>query len=242
MEPTNIRFGGGASETILHPLVALALIVTIVMIFALQRKYVVIPWLLTVFIVPFGQVVVLGGVHFTVYRIAVLFGLARLAKTKLSAPANRIVGGFSAIDTAFTLCALFSFISFSLQWMETQALIKSLGNLLDALGGYFVLRFLIRDAGEVKRAIKVLAVVAMVLGVCMMNEQLTHKNVFGLLGGTLVNVPIREGQVRSMASFEVYITAGVFGADDFGDNDRNVDAQSKLISILNEVSCCASIF
>ena len=212
MEPTNIRFGGGASETILHPLVALALILTLVLIFVLPRKHVLIPWLLTVFIVPFGQVVVLAGVHFTVYRIVVLFGLARLAKTKLSARANSLTGGFSAIDAAFTLCALFAFISFSLQWMEAAALVKSLGNLLDALGGYFVLRFLIRDAGDVKRAIKVLAVVAMVLGVCMMNEQLTHKNVFGLLGGTLVNVPIREGQVRSMASFEVYITAGVFGA------------------------------
>jgi hypothetical protein len=212
VEPTNIRFGGGASATILHPLVALALLITIVLIFALPRKYVLIPWLFTVFIVPFGQVVVLGGVHFTVYRIAVLFGLARLAKTKLSAPRNRVVGGFSAIDVAFTLCAFFSFVSFSIQWMELQAFIKSLGNLLDALGGYFVLRFLIRDAGDAKRAIKVLAVVAMVLAACMMNEQLTHKNVFGLLGGTLVNVPVREGQVRSMGSFEVYITAGVFGA------------------------------
>jgi hypothetical protein len=212
VEPTNIRFGGGASDTILHPLVALALILTIVLMFVLPRKYVVIPWLLTVFLIPLGQVVVLGGVHFTVYRITVLFGLVRLAITKFPARAGRLAGGFSAIDSAFMLCALFSLISFSVQWMETQALIKSLGNLLDALGGYFVLRFLIRDTGDVQRVVKVLAVIAVVLAICMTNEQLTHKNVFGLLGGAPLSVMVRDGQVRAMGSFEVYITAGVFGA------------------------------
>ena len=117
MEPTDIRFGGGASHTILHPLVALALFLAIVLTFVLQRKYVIIPWLLTVFLIPFGQVLVLAGVHFTVYRIAVLFGLARLVITKSPARAGRLAGGFSAIDSAFMLCALSSFVSFSVQWM-----------------------------------------------------------------------------------------------------------------------------
>lgn len=212
MEPTNIRFGGGATDTILNPLVAMALFVTIALIFRWPRKRVMIPWLLIVFLVPFGQVVVLGGVHFTVYRIVVIFGLVRLAITKRQVGTSPFAGGFSAIDRAFTLCSLFSFIVFSLQWMEVQALIKGLGNLLDALGGYFVLRFLIRDRKDVQRAIKVLAVIAVVQALCMINEQLTHRNVFGLLGGSPVKVSARDGKLRSMGSFEVYITAGVFGA------------------------------
>lgn len=172
----------------------------------------VIPWLLIVFLVPFGQVVVLGGVHFTVYRIVVLFGLIRLSITASSARAGKFVGGFSAIDIAFTLCALFSFIAFSVQWMETAALIKSLGNLLDGLGGYFVLRFLIRNSEDVLRAIKVFAYIALTLAICMTNEHFTHQNVFGLLGGTPLSVSMRDGKARAMGSFEVYITAGVFGA------------------------------
>jgi hypothetical protein len=96
--------------------------------------------------------------------------------------------------------------------METQALIKSLGNLLDTLGGYFVLRFLLQDREDIQRAIKVLAVIAMILAACMTNEQLTHKNIFGLLGGSSPEVVIRDGKIRSWGSFEVYITAGVFGA------------------------------
>ena len=81
MEPTNIRFGGGAATTILHPLVAVALLITVILTCFAPRKYVLAPWLLTALLVPFGQVVVLGGVHFTVYRIIVLFGLVRLIRT-----------------------------------------------------------------------------------------------------------------------------------------------------------------
>jgi hypothetical protein len=212
VEPTNLRFGGGASGTILHPLVAAALFVTAILIFLLPRKQVVVPWLLTAFLVPFGQVIVVSGVHFSVYRVIILFGLIRLAISKSQQGTGRIVGGFTKVDGAFTLCTLFSFTTFSVQWIVVQAIVKGLGNVLDALGGYFVLRFLIRDRKDIQLAIRTLAVVAVLLAVCMTNEQITHRNVFGLVGGTLLVVPIREGQVRSMGPFEVYITAGVFGA------------------------------
>jgi len=177
----------------------------------LPRKYVVIPSLLMVFLVPFGQVVVLGGIHFTVYRVVVLCGLIKLATTSSSAT-SRLAGGFNSIDRAFALFAILSFITFSVQWSETQALVKSLGTLLDVLGGYVVLRFLIHDREDVVRTIKVFGVIAMILAVCMSNEQITHQNVFGWLGGIERAVAVREGKARSTGVFEVYITAGVFGA------------------------------
>jgi len=123
-----------------------------------------------------------------------------------------MAGGFNTIDIAFSLYASFACIVFSLQWMQQAAVIKSMGNLLDALGGYFVLRFLIQDLDDIQRAIKILAAVALVVGVCMINEQITHTNVFGLLGGMPIGVAIRDGKARATGSFEVYITAGVFGA------------------------------
>ena len=56
-------------------------------------------------------------------------------------------------------------IMFSLQWIQTQALIKALGDFLDMLGGYFVLRSLIHDQEDVRRVIKVFALVAIIMGV-----------------------------------------------------------------------------
>jgi hypothetical protein len=92
-----------------------------------------------------------------------------------------------------------------------QALIKSLGDLLDTLGTYFVLRFLTQDREDVRRTIKVLALVGVIMGVCMLNEHRTGANVFGLLGG-MPDETIRDGKIRSQGAFEVFITAGVFGA------------------------------
>ena len=212
MEPTNIRFGGGSPVTILHPVVAVAMLVAIVLVLLLPRKYVIIPLLLTWFLVPFGQVVVLGGIHFTVYRILIICGLARLGILRLSSKTPSLSGGFNAIDCTFALCAFFAALAFILTWMETQALIRRLGFLVDALGGYFLLRFLIQDGKDVRRVIKLFIVVAIVVAACMLNEQISGRNIFSILGG-IANLPaVRDGAIRSQGPFAVYITAGVFGA------------------------------
>jgi hypothetical protein len=163
-------------------------------------------------LVPFGQVLVSGGIHFPVYRILVIFGLVRLVTTKRASATGRFVGGFNSIDRVFALCALLSSAAFSLHWMETQALIKSLGTLLDALGGYFVLRFLIQDRVDIERTMKTFALIAVVMAVCMINEKLRYQNIFGLLGGVAIVPAVRDGAIRSQGAFSVYVTAGAFGA------------------------------
>ena len=61
MEPEHLRFGGGAAETLLNPLVAVWMLIAIVLILAFPRKYAITPFLLAVFTIPVEQVVVLGG-------------------------------------------------------------------------------------------------------------------------------------------------------------------------------------
>jgi hypothetical protein len=212
MQPENVLFGGGAASTLLHPLVALEMALAIVLILCLPRKYVMTPLLLAIFTIPLGQVVVLGGAHFTMARILIVTGLARLLISRWSSPRGILAGGLNTIDRAFLLWAVFFLAIFSLQWMETQALIKSLGNFLDAVGAYLVMRFLIRERDDIQRTIKVFALICMFLGVCMINEQMTHQNIFGLLGGTAGTIQGRAGSIRSQGIFEVYLTAGVFGA------------------------------
>jgi hypothetical protein len=207
MEPQNLRFGGGATATVLHPFVAVQMVIAIILLLCLPRKYAIVPLILATFTISLGQVVVVAGIHFTVLRILILAGLIRWAAYKDA----KFAGGFNTLDRLVTLWAFSSLIVISLQWMETQALIKSLGDFLDLLGGYYVARFLIRDVEDLKRAIKALAAVTVVMSVCMINEQITHQNVFGLLGPAMPP-QIRDGKLRSQGAFEVYIDAGVFGA------------------------------
>jgi hypothetical protein len=233
MEPENIRFGGGTSVTLLHPLVAVALVLAIILILFLPRKFVMIPALLAIFLIPKGQQLVIAGLHFNLFRIIILSGLARWAVSSKSSSA--LTGGFNFMDRLVTLCAVSGLIIFSLQWMETQAFIKSLGDFLDALGGYFVMRFLVQDREDIRRSIKVLATIAIINAACMLNEQRTGQNIFGLLGGVPPET-FRDGRIRSQGSFETFLTAGTFGATSL---PLFVwmwsQAKSKIVSILGIV-------
>ena len=208
MEPEHFRFGGGSPVTVLHPLVAIAMALAILLILSLPRKYVIVPTLLALFLIPKGQVIVAAGLHFNVFRIIILVGLARWAASSRSSP---LAGGFNFMDRVVTLFAFSYLLVYSLQWMVPGALIVSLGLFLDAMGGYFVLRFLIQDREDVRRTIKVLAAVAIVNAVCMLNEQRTGTDLFSFLGGVSAGT-VREGKIRSQGAFEVFITAGTYGA------------------------------
>ncbi len=197
MEPAHLRFGGGATESILHPLVALWLLTVVVLIFVLPRRKVITYFLLSCFCVPVGQVVVIGGLHFTVLRLLIIAGLLKRAMARGSSSSIRFAGGFNSVDQVTVLWTISSLIVVSVQWMDVQALIHNLGDFLDALGGFLVLRFLISDRESMKRTISVLAVIFTILGVCMINEQMTHVNIFGYLGGTSVAVTVRDGKIRS---------------------------------------------
>lgn len=209
MNTEDFHFGGGASSTLLHPLVAVAMILAIILIFRLSRKYVIVPVLLMIMLTPKGQQLVLAGIHLNVFRIIVIAALLRWLMTRKTAP---LPGGFNSIDRVVTWCALSLCIVSSLQWMEAQAIVKSCGDLLDGLGGYFVLRVFIRDREDMRRAIKVLAIIAVIAGAEMLYEQHTRQDLFGQLGGTAAVPEMRDGKVRSQGPFRQSIPAGMYGA------------------------------
>jgi hypothetical protein len=209
MEPENIRFGGGATETLLHPVVAVLMLIAVVLILTLRREKVIAPFLLAFFTIPLGQVVLVGSVHFTVLRILILAGLARMAISRGSSSGGVFAGGFNVVDRAVVLWTVSALTIASVQWMDSQALVKNLGDFLDALGGYLVVRFLIPDGKTIQRTIKVLAAICAIQGACMINEQISHINVFGLVGGIWSGVTVRDGHIRSQGVMGC-INAGAF--------------------------------
>ena len=197
MEPANWRFGGGAADTLLNPLVAVAMVIAIVLIFTLPRNRVITPFLLACFTIPLQQVVVLGGIHFTVLRILIIAALIRRAISKKTPLEGKFPGGFNGIDRMVILWVIWVELMSALQFMETQVFIHNLGDFLDMLGGFLVVRYFIADGETVRRAIRALALVCIIQGVCMLNEQIAHVNVFGYIGGIGPWLTIREGKIRS---------------------------------------------
>jgi hypothetical protein len=209
MEPANLRFGGGAKETMLNPLVAVAMLIAIVLILTTPRNKGITPFLLACFSIPLGQVVVLGGLHFTVLRILIIAGLLRRATLAGSSAGGKFPGGFNPVDRMAVLWTVSLLTILSLQWMDMQAFIHNLGDFLDCLGGYLVVRFFIPDGEAIRRAIKTLAVVCVIQGIFMINEQISRVNAFGFLGGASVWVTVRDGKVRSEGVMGC-ISAGAF--------------------------------
>lgn len=207
MQPENIRFGGGAAETALHPLILGWMVVAILLIWILPREKVIIPFLLAFFTIPVGQVILIGGMHFTVLRILILAVLLRMICFSMLSPSKSFTGGMNVIDRAVILWALSAAVIYCLQWRELQVLIFSLGDLIDVLGGYLAIRFLIIDAEGVRRTIQVFGVVCFIQGVCMFDEYFTRQNLFALVGG--IPTAVRDGEIRSQGVLGC-INAGVF--------------------------------
>lgn len=209
MEPANQRFGGGSADTLLHPVVAVWLLIAIVLILFLPRRKAIAPFLFSFFTIPIGQVVVLGGMHFTALRILILAGVARVAISRASTSGNTFTGGVNTLDRLTMLWSVAGPVIFSLQWMVKPAIVNAMGDLVDGLGCYLVVRYLIPDGEAIRRTIKVLAAVCITQGADMVSEQFTQLNVFGLVGGFMLHPTVRDGQIRSSGTMGC-IYGGVF--------------------------------
>lgn len=207
----NNRFGAGASSSSIHPFVLVLVLFTIVLILLLPRKYVVVPFLLTIFLTPFGQQVYVGGVHLFVPRMLILCGCVRIGWTKISSQTEIVSGGFTLVDKTFVLWALFRAMATYLEFFESGALINQCAFLLDSLGGFFFLRFLIRDKGDILRVVKTFVFIVSVLALTMLNEKVHGQNLFGFIGGRLAPF-IRDGAIRAQGAFVGPIPAGTFAA------------------------------
>ena len=212
MQPENFRFGGGSADTILHPIVMVAMLIAVILAFVLPRKYLVVPFIVSTFLIPQGQQLVAGGFHVFALRIIVLAGVVRMIFSKRSPAGNILAGGFNSVDMLFFLWVTLHAVAFTLLYRATGAIVNQVGYLWDGLGSYVILRFMICDEEDVERAIKCFAFLAVVLAACMVREQLTGQNIFGLLGGVNLASEVREGRIRSQAVFQHSLLAGTFGA------------------------------
>ena len=199
--------GHGASATILHPVVLVAMIVAIVWMLWRPRKQAIVPLFLCIFLFPRGQVIYVGGVHLYVSLILLLAGFILVIRSKFN-----FVGGLNIVDKVFLFWAAYRCSCITVtRWPD--ATMEQLSFLLQAYCGYFLLRYLIRSEKDMIRMANTLAIIALVLGVSMVYEGSHLVNLFGTyLGGAPVTPEIRNGIGRAQAVFGHSILAGCFGA------------------------------
>ncbi len=209
---SHMSYGGGATETVLHPVVLAAMLVALVLMFVLPRRYVVLPFLYTIILFPHGQQVLVAGVHLYVSRILILAGCLKLGWKAVSSSKKVFAGGFTTLDMMFLSWAIIEATANMMQLNAMGAVVTQFGFLWDALGGYFLFRFLIEDEEGVERVIKVFAVSALICGILMLREHFTGIDTFGFMGGIRNVLEVRNGTPRAQGPFAHALLAGSFGA------------------------------
>jgi hypothetical protein len=216
VEPENLKFGGGVSQSALNPVVFLVVILVGILICVRGRKQSIPLFLAAGILIPIDQVLVLGPMHFPMLRVLLLFGMIRMAVAKVFSKDAIFSGGMIQMDKAVILFSLFTAINSVLLWRDPGMLIRQAGDLFTVFGIYFLARYLIRDDGDSELALRALAYISLVIAAVMTYEQLTGHNPYALLGGAKASfygsLLQREDRLRATGAFGHPLLAGTFGA------------------------------
>lgn len=216
LQPQNLRFGGGVTETILNPFVLVVVLIIGVLVLVLPRARAIPPLVAASLLIPMDQVLLIGGMHFPMLRVVALFGFARLLRDKISSRSPVFTGGINNIDIAVISFALVTAIAGVLLFQVMGALVFQLGFIYTIFGIYFLLRHLIRDEADILRMLRTLAWVAAVVAGIMTWEVTTGRNPYAVLGGAsaeyYATAMSRADRFRATGCFAHPILAGTFGA------------------------------
>lgn len=214
--PLHLHFGGGPSESVFNPLVLAVVLVAGILLCVSPRRRALFAFLAAAILVPMDQVVLVGGMHFPMLRVLLLFGFVRIFKEKFYARRRLLSGGMNRIDVAVILLSLVIAINAILLFPEMGSAINQAGVLFTVFGSYFLLRTLIRDEQDIILAIRTLACIAAVVAAIMSYEFATGHNPYALLGGSrasyYANLVQRDDRFRAQAGFSHSLLAGTFGA------------------------------
>ena len=191
----------------LSPLALLFLLAASLIILGSSRQNAVKALLATALFMPLGQQVVLFGLHLYFSRILILVGFIRVLMRNETRGMH-----WSIVDKLFLFYVLTGFLIANIRIGPSEAMVGALGGAYNALGIYFFIRFLTRDAKEIIGHVRFLALASIVLAILMLPELQTGHNLFSVLGGVNPISEFRDGRVRCQGPFRDSILAGTFAA------------------------------
>jgi hypothetical protein len=173
----------------------------------LPRKYALLPVLALTCFMTMGQRVMVVGLNFTMIRILILFGWMRLILR------GELRGmRLHTMDYVVLVWAAVGVAAHSLLYLTSEAMVYRLGQAYNAVGTYFLFRYMIRSWDDIQRVLKMLAAFVIPLAAMMIIEKFSGRNVFASFGGVPEISEIRQGVIRCQGPFGHSILAGTFGA------------------------------
>ena len=178
-----------------------------ILLFAMPRRWALLPLLVGTVYMTVGQAVQIGPASFTVIRLLVLVGLLRV-----KAKGEHVAGGMRSLDRAMIWWAVCAAITSLFHKDPGSNLISMLGLSYDCLGLYFLMRVFIQSQEDLVRISKALLLLLIPLSLEMVNEKVTGHNAFSIFGYVTEMATVRGGKIRAQGPFAHSILAGTVGA------------------------------
>jgi hypothetical protein len=195
------------NQTTLHPLGIVAILLLGVASIVVPRRYALVPALILACFVAPAQRIVLATLDFNFLRIMVFFGWARVLLR------DEIAGfRWKRLDTLVVAWGCCATVTATILHGTVAALILRLGLLYDAIGIYFLCRFLVRDWQDVLAFARCAAIVSAPVACAFLMEKATGRNLFAFFGGVPQETILRAGRLRCQGPFSHSILAGCFWA------------------------------
>ena len=181
------------------------MIVLAILVFAVPRKYLLVPIILAACFVPCEQHVLLFGLHFYLARNLILVAIVRIL---IKGEIRHVE--WNRLDKLVVAWVLTGAAIYILRRLDFQSMIYKSGVLLDVLGIYWVARQSITSWEDIRKVCQVFAICAIAITPLVAIEWTTGMNPFRVLGRAYTLS--REGEFRCQASFPHPIIAGAFWA------------------------------
>jgi hypothetical protein len=193
----------------MSPLAIFFVLLNVVALLALPRRWAPIPFLIGACYMTLTQHVDLGPFSFTTIRLLIAAGVVRVVMR-----GERLVGGLNGMDRIMLIWAGWAIFSsaFHTTTSEGNPLTFRLGLVYNVLGIYFLFRVFLQSVDDVIHLVKVAACVLVPVALEMVQEHATKRNLFSVFGGVPGFSWIREGKLRAQGPFAHPILAGTVGA------------------------------
>jgi hypothetical protein len=181
-------------------------VILILMVLALPRKWLLVPFVMAACLVPSEQRVLIMDLDFTPLRMLVLFGIIRLLVT--SDKGHLSWNLLDKLILAWMVCGAIIYI---IQWNSFKSVIYKSGVMFDCLGLYYIFRHTITSWDDVVFTIKLFAFFAIVSAPLMIYERVTQESLFSIFGEA--TAAFHRGRFRCSGPFPHSIMMGLFWAN-----------------------------
>ncbi len=208
----NIRelehFGRAAfkDETHVHAVGIALLVLAVLATLSVPRRYSLIPMFIIMALVPSAQRLAIMSLDFPFLRILVLVLIFRIAGR--GEAANFV---WKPLDALMVWWIGATFITGFLR-TGGEMLVYHSGMAVDALGGYFAVRCLIRDSRDFNVLVRAASIVAIPVAIAFLVENSTQRNLFAIFGGVSEITAVRDDRLRCQGPYNHPILAGCFWA------------------------------